>query len=227
MQYDFKIKAEISHVKLISKAFDILKSISKGEISRAACLLEENKTPFTQNKLDYPEFFEIRIQKIKKDLLNIEHQYFSKSLNILQLGTFGSHLTNCKQRFIDTGIIMKNKRLSSMEINITEDDLNLIHLACYIYYRIQSGYVEDVLLVVKHKIDYDLVYNELVRISDYALGFHDEKYRLEITSPSLHRKSKWAYDICKCIDNRENLDTIKNIGTLPRLKVYKNDKIQT
>ena len=193
MQYDFKIKAEISHVKLISKAFDILKSISKGEISRAACLLEENKT----------------------------------TLNILQLGTFGSHLTNCKQRFIDTGIIMKNKRLSSMEINITEDDLNLIHLACYIYYRIQSGYIEDVLLVVKHKIDYDLVYNELIKISDYALGFHDEKYRLEITSPSLHRKSKWAYDICKCIDNRENLDTIKNIGTLPRLKVYKNDKIQT
>ena len=93
-----------------------LKSISKGEISRAACLLEENKTTFSQNKLDYPEFFDIRIHKIKKDLLDIEQQYFSKSLNILQLGTFGSHLTNCKQRFIDTGIIMKNKRLSSMEI---------------------------------------------------------------------------------------------------------------
>ena len=222
MHYDFKIKAEISHVKLISKAFDILKSISKGEISRAACLLDENKTTFVQNKLDYPEFFEIRIQKIKKDLLDIEQQYFSKSLNILQLGSFGSHLTNCKQRFIDTGIIMKNKRLSSVEIKITEDDLKLIHLACFLYYRIQSGYIEDVLLAVKHKIDHDIVKDELTKISDYALGFHDEKYRLEITSPALHRKSKWAYDICICIDNYENTDIIRNVGTLPKLKVYKN-----
>ena len=222
MHYDFKIKAEISHVKLISKAFDILKSISKGEITRAACLLEENKTTFTQNKLDYPEFFDLRIQKIKKDLLDIEQQYFSKSLNILQLGTFGSHLTNCKQRFIDTGIIMKNKRLSSVEINITEDDLNLIHLSCYLYYRVQCGYIEDVLLAVKHKYDHDILYNELIKISDYALGFHDEKYRLEITSPALHRKSKWAYDICNCIDNFEKLDTIRNVGTLTKLKVYKN-----
>ena len=55
------------------------------------------KTTFFQNKLDYPEFFDIRIQKIKKDLLSIEQQYFSKSLNILQLGNFGAHLTNCKQ----------------------------------------------------------------------------------------------------------------------------------
>jgi len=224
MHYDFKIKAEISHVKLISKAFDILKSLSKGEISRAACLLEENKTTFSQNKLDYPEFFDIRIQKIKKDLLDIEEQYFSKSLNILQLGSFGSHLTNCKQRFIDTGIIMKNKRLSSVEINITEDDLKLIHLACFIYYRIQSGYLEDLLLVVKHKFEYDEVFDRIISISDYALGFHDEKHRLEITNPALHRKSKWAYDICNCIDNYDNIDIIKNVGTLPKLKVYKNAK---
>lgn len=222
MQYSFKIKAEISHVKLISKAFDILKSISKGEITRAVCLLEENKTTFSQNKLDYPEFFDIRIQKIKKDLLSIEQQYFSKSLNILQLGNFGAHLANCKQRFIDTGIIIKNKHLSSVIINVTEDDLKLIHLACYIYYRIQCGYIEDVLLVVKHKFDYDEVYNELIIISDYALGFYDEKYRLDITDSALHRKSKWAYDICNCIDNYENLDIIKNIGTLPKMKVFKN-----
>ena len=38
-----------------------------------------------KNKLDYPEFFDIRIQKIKKDLLSIEQQYFSKSLNKFML----------------------------------------------------------------------------------------------------------------------------------------------
>jgi hypothetical protein len=222
MHYDFKIKAEISHVKLISKAFDILKSISKGEISRAACLLEENKTTFAQFKLDYPEFFDIRIQKIKKDLLNIEQQYFSKSLNILQLGEFGSHLTNCKQRFIDTGVIMKNKRLNSIEINVTEEDLKLINFACKMYYRLQCGYIEDIILAVKHKIDHEAVCIELKNISNYALGFQDEEYRLEIFHPALHRKSKWAYDICNCIDNYEKIDIIKNIGTLSKLKVYKN-----
>ena len=43
MQYDYTIKAEIAHIKLISKALDILKSIAKGEISRVSSLLPENK----------------------------------------------------------------------------------------------------------------------------------------------------------------------------------------
>ena len=52
MQYDFKIRAEISHVKLISKALDILKSIAKGEVTRAASLFSENKFADQDEKLD-------------------------------------------------------------------------------------------------------------------------------------------------------------------------------
>ena len=43
MEYGFKIRAEFAHVKLITKALDILKSISKGEFIRCVSLLEENK----------------------------------------------------------------------------------------------------------------------------------------------------------------------------------------
>ena len=64
MLYDFKVRAEISHVKLISKALDILKSISKGEITRASCLYLENK--FT----DKDEEFDLKIEKPILNLIN-------------------------------------------------------------------------------------------------------------------------------------------------------------
>jgi len=41
MEYGFKIRAEFAHVKLITKALDILKSVSKGELTRCVSLLEE------------------------------------------------------------------------------------------------------------------------------------------------------------------------------------------
>ena len=59
-------------------------------------------------------------------------------------------------------------------------------------------------------------------LSDLATGFENKNARLEITSPSLNRKAKWAYDICKAIDNIDKGDIIRNVGTLPRLKITKN-----
>ena len=56
MVYGFKIRAEFAHVKLITKALDILKSISKGEFVRCVSLIEENKKSYTEAKLEYPEF---------------------------------------------------------------------------------------------------------------------------------------------------------------------------
>ena len=66
MQYDFKIRAEISHVKLISKALDILKSIAKGEITRATSLFSENKFADQNEKLD------VKIKEINDVFLFIQ-----------------------------------------------------------------------------------------------------------------------------------------------------------
>ena len=51
MEYGFKIRAEFAHVKLITKALDILKSVSKGELTRCVSLLEENKKTYLETKL--------------------------------------------------------------------------------------------------------------------------------------------------------------------------------
>jgi hypothetical protein len=53
----------------------------------------------------------------------------------------------------------------------------------------------------------------LLEISDLS---HD------IQNKYIHRKSKWAYDVCKAIENIDGSDIIKNIGTLPKLKIIKN-----
>jgi hypothetical protein len=208
MQYDFKIRAEISHVKLISKALDILKSIAKGEVTRAASLFSENKFADQDEKLD------VKIKEINDVFLFIQKNYLAdKILNILQLGNFGVELTNIKQRFIDTGIIIKNKRLSYIEIKVTKSEIDIIYIACKLYWKIlvsDFSFIETVLL---HKCDKEEIRKILLEISDLS---HD------IQNKYIHRKSKWAYDICKAIENIDSSDIIKNIGTLPKLKIIKN-----
>ena len=71
MQYDFKIRAEISHVKLISKALDILKSITKGEITRATSLFSENKFADQDEKLD------VKIKEINDVFMFIQKNYLA------------------------------------------------------------------------------------------------------------------------------------------------------
>ena len=48
------------------------------------------------------------------------------------------------------------------------------------------------------------------------------KEKENIESKAVNRKAKWAYDICSSIDNLNTNDIIKNIGTLPKLKIIKN-----
>jgi hypothetical protein len=131
MEYGFKIRAEFAHVKLITKALDILKSISKGEFIRCVSLIEENKKSYTEAKLEYPEFIDLRLNSLKSNLLNIEKEYFNnRYLNVLQLGEFGYQLIDIKQRFIDTGIIMRKKKFIKIEIQVNQEDLDIINLAC-------------------------------------------------------------------------------------------------
>lgn len=223
MQYDYTIKAEISHIKLISKALDILKSIAKGEISRAASLLPENKKTHIEIIKEYPEFFDIRMDVARKQLLDLESYYFnSKQLNILQLGDFGSKLATIKQRFIDTAIIIKNKRLLYIPIQVTADDLLIIKLACNLYWNILIYNFDTIVDVIRHKVDKKMLLEDLKEISYKSKGFLDPNYEFTIDNKCINRKAKWAYDICIAIDNIDKKDIIKNIGTLPKLKIIKN-----
>lgn len=223
MDYGFKIRAEFAHIKLITKALDILKSISKGEFTRCVSLLEENKKSYSETKLEYSEFIDLRLNNLKSNLLNIEKEQFnSRYLNVLQLGEFGYQLTDIKQRFIDTGIIMKKKKLIKIEIQVNQEDIDVINLACILYWKILCGHLDHLSEIDLHKIDKELLKASLSDICDLATGFEDKNARLNIESKSVNRKAKWAYDICQSIDSIDTDDIIKNIGTLPRLKIIKN-----
>ena len=223
MEYGFKIRAEFAHVKLITKALDILKSISKGEFIRCVSLLEENKKTYTESKLEYPEFIDLRLINLKSNLLIIEKQHFNnRYLNVLQLGEFGYQLTNIKQRFIDTGIIMRNKNLIKIDIAVNQEDLDIIRIACTLYWKILCGHLDFLASIDMHKIDKELLYDDLSNLCDFATGFEDKSARLDIENKAVNRKAKWAYDICKSIDSLNTDDIIKNIGTLPKLKIVKN-----
>ena len=223
MEYGFKIRAEFAHVKLITKALDVIKSISKGEYTRCVSLLEENKKTYLETKLEYPEFIDLRLNNLKSNLLSIEKNHFNnRYLNVLQLGDFGYQLTNIKQRFIDTSIIMRNKNLIKIDILVNQEDLDIIYLACTLYWKVFCGHLDFLATIDLHKIDKELLVNDLSDICYLATGFEDNKARLHIENKAVNRKAKWAYDICSSIDSLKTNDIIKNIGTLPKLKIVKN-----
>ena len=223
MEYGFKIRAEFAHVKLITKALDVIKSISKGEYTRCVSLLEENKKTYLETKLEYPEFIDLRLNNLKSNLLSIEKSHFNnRYLNVLQLGDFGFQLTNIKQRFIDTSIIMRNKNLIKIDILVNQEDLDIIYLACTLYWKVFCGHLDFLATIDLHKIDKQLLINDLSDICYLATGFEDNKARLHIENKAVNRKAKWAYDICSSIDSLKTNDIIKNIGTLPKLKIVKN-----
>jgi hypothetical protein len=186
-------------------------------------LLEENKKTYLETKLEYPEFIDLRLNNLKSNLLSIEKNHFNnRYLNVLQLGDFGFQLTNIKQRFIDTSIIMRNKNLIKIDILVNQEDLDIIYLACTLYWKVFCGHLDFLATIDLHKIDKELLINDLSDICYLATGFEDNKARLHIENKAVNRKAKWAYDICSSIDSLKTNDIIKNIGTLPKLKIVKN-----
>jgi hypothetical protein len=186
-------------------------------------LFQENKNSYTENKKDLPEIFDIRMTNLVHCLSDMQSKHFNnKTLNVLQLGDFGFLLVNIKQKFIDTGIIMKNKRLVYIPIQVTADDLLIINLACNLYWNILIYNFDTIVDIIKHKVDKEMLLEDLKEISYKSKGFLDRNYEFTIDNKCINRKAKWAYDICVTIDNIDKKDIIKNIGTLPKIKIIKN-----
>jgi len=222
MFYDFKIKFEIAHIKLISKALDILKSISKGEITRIESLFQENKPLFIEHKLDLPEIFDLRMKKLNLFLSNMQYEHYNnKLLNVLQLGDFGFLLVDIKQKFIDTGLIVKKKKLNYIFVDLSKQELDIINLACKVYWKILVGDFQIINKITRHSVDEKFTAN-LAEAGLLATDLVSNNIVFSITEKFINRKAKWAYDICQSFDNIHNDDIIKNIGTLPKLKIIKN-----
>jgi len=67
-----------------------------------------------------------------------------------------------------------------------------------------------------------MLLEDLRNVSYKSKGFLDPNYTFTIDNKCINRKAKWAYDICIAIDNIDRKDIIKNIGTLPKIKIIKN-----
>ncbi len=221
MFYDFRIRFEIAHVKLISKSLDILKSISKGELTRLESLFQENKKTYTETKLDLPEIFDLRMNKLNLYLSDMQYKHLkNKFLNVLQLGDFGFLLVDVKQKFIDTGIIMKNKRMNSIEINLTQKEVDLIKTACDLYWKTLVGDFCFISQITNFKTEENFL-DDLIEAGSIAKNLI-ENNELSVEDKFINRKAKWAYDISNAIDNLQKQDTIRHIGTLPKIKITKN-----
>ena len=107
-------------------------------------------------------------------------------------------------------------------LSVNQEDLDIIHIACTLYWKILCGHLDFLASIDMHKIDKELLYDDLCNLCDFATGFEDKSARLDIENKAVNRKAKWAYDICKSIDSLNTDDIIKNIGTLPKLKIVKN-----
>jgi hypothetical protein len=91
-----------------------------------------------------------------------------------------------------------------------------------IYWNILIYNFDTIVDVIRHKVDKQMLLEDLKEISYKSKGFLDPNYEFTIDNKCINRKAKWAYDICIAIDNIDKKDIIKNIGTLPKLKIIKN-----
>jgi hypothetical protein len=219
----YQLTVNKAQIKIISKALDIFKSVIKGEISRSAGLIAENKITCLKYSSELEECFEQRIRKLRTSLIDLENIYFDKYLNILQLGEIGSSLSYIKKKFIDIGYYINQKKIDRVSFNITDDDIKIISLATNLYYNILLGNIEFMYQIIK--ISYNInesLYDDLYEVREYATGLAENNLYLFIDNDRIHRKAKWCYDIHQQL----NLDKIhKNIGTLQPIKIRKYDKV--
>lgn len=219
----YQLTVNKAQIKIISKALDIFKSVLRGEISRSAGLIAENKITCLKYSSELEECFDQRIRKLRTTLIDIENSYFNKYLNILQLGETGSNLSYVKKKFIDIGYYINQKKIDRVSFNITDDDIKTISLATNLYYNILLGNIEFMYQVIN--ISYSVnesLYDDLYEVKEYATGLAGNHLSLHINDDRIHRKAKWCYDICHQLSQDQ---IYKNIGTLQPIKIKKYDKV--
>lgn len=206
------ITVNIAHARIISKALDYLKSISKGELNRIPDLIYENNTTLAQFCNKDIIKFQNDISILKSNLVSVENKYFTRYLNIIQLGLYGAQLVSVKKKFIDTCLIFRKRKREFSNIPITIEELRIIRLACKLYLNLLCGNINYCCEIYKFipKINAD--------IYDDIQDCHDKfDFNLEITSRCLNRKAKWCYDIISIIDNIKSFPI--RLGTLPEIKI--------
>lgn len=210
-----------AQIKIISKSLDIYKSIIKGELSRAASLLAENKITRLSLANELEECFDQRIRKLKLSLIDLENKFYDKYLNILQLGPTGADLSHIKKKFIDMGYFINSKKVDSVSFNVSDIDLAVIHTACFLYWNILCGNLDAMYSVISKVYTIDSALKDcLLDIKDLATGLADKSSSILITDKTIHRKAKWCYDVCGKIDNMGL--NYKPIGSLQTIKIKKN-----
>jgi hypothetical protein len=210
-----------AQIKIISKSLDIYKSIIKGELSRAAVLVAENKITRLSLANELEECFDQRVRKLKLSLIDLENKYYNKYLNILQLGSIGADLSHIKKKFIDMGYFINHKKSDSISFNVSDSDLNIINKASFLYWNLLCGNVEVIYDLISDVYTVDIELKEsLINLRDLATGLADSDSVISISDKSIHRKAKWCYDICGKIDNIGS--NYNSIGSLQTIKIKKN-----
>lgn len=215
----YQITVNKAQIKIISKALDIFKSVVKGEISRSASLISENKITCLKNSSELEECFDQRIRKLRTVLIDIENKHFNKYLNVLQLGEIGSNLSYIKKKFIDIGYYINQRKVDHASFNISDDDIRIIKLSTSLYFNVLLGNIEYMYDLIK--ISYNIsqsLYDDLYNIREHATGLADNNLFLTIFDERIHRKARWCYDIYNQLDQDKNY---KNIGTLQPIKIKK------
>jgi hypothetical protein len=210
---NYRLTINIAHCKIISKALHLLKMIYKGDLTFVLTLLDENQKTLEP---EYPDFLE-KTSLAKDRLKSIESKYIQKYNSMLLIGERGFSLSAVKKKFIDAGLTIKLKKYEKYEIIVSQNDLDIIINACELYCDLQCGKFTEIFYK----------FNEVKKYPEDLLNdFEDLElswYNIKVSDVNINRKSKWCFDIGQTLRYKDKHQ--KLIGTLPRIKIIKNESI--
>jgi hypothetical protein len=210
---------------LLSKALDIYKNTLRGELKKIPLLYAENKNTYLSSGLYLEDDFDEYIKKLRYSFFQINNFHFERYLSITQYKEHGINLTNIKKRFIDTSLFFKNQNNQSLDIKISHEELEIIKIACDLYWNVQIANIEFVnqLTFFQNKTS-DNFKSDILFLSNSLKSFACPS-GLDIMSLVINRKGKWCYDISNTIESFSNGEEHKLVGSLNRLIIKEYGQI--